>query len=113
MGFFKSRKRDVVDLTPRYRRQQEKMQEEQSVNAEPSSETGAFSFLGNLASTNSSSSEVEQEGYVDVSEPEERKKKLAKRLMDITDKLEDLSNQIYRLQQRIEVVEKKSGVGDY
>jgi|TARA_Y100000310_G_scaffold285281_1_gene308652 predicted nucleic acid-binding Zn-ribbon protein len=42
--------------------------------------------------------------------PEEKRKKLAKRLVDITEKLEDLSNQIYHLGQRIEVLEKKSSV---
>jgi predicted nucleic acid-binding Zn-ribbon protein len=40
----------------------------------------------------------------------EKRRKLAKRLMEMTDKLEDLNNQIYHLQQRIEVLEKKMGV---
>jgi peptidoglycan hydrolase CwlO-like protein len=47
---------------------------------------------------------------VGVSEIGEKKKKLAKRLMDMTSKVEDLSNQIYHLQQRIEVLERKMGV---
>jgi len=42
--------------------------------------------------------------------PEEKRKKFAKRLIDITEKLEDLSNQIYHLGQRIEVLEKKTNV---
>tara|TARA_Y100000310_G_scaffold253607_1_gene260501 strand:+ start:214 stop:525 length:312 start_codon:yes stop_codon:yes gene_type:complete len=42
--------------------------------------------------------------------PEEKRKKLAKRLIDITEKLEDLSNQIYHLGQRVEVLEKKFNV---
>tara|TARA_Y100000296_G_scaffold60057_1_gene69497 strand:- start:1030 stop:1326 length:297 start_codon:yes stop_codon:yes gene_type:complete len=42
--------------------------------------------------------------------PEEKRKKLAKRLIDITEKLEDLSNQIYHLGQRIEVLEKKTNI---
>ena len=42
--------------------------------------------------------------------PEEKRKKLAKRLIDITEKLEDLSNQIYHLGQRVEVLEKKTNV---
>ena len=33
--------------------------------------------------------------------------------MDITNKLEDLSNQIYHLQQRVEVLEKKTNTGNY
>ena len=43
----------------------------------------------------------------------DKKKKLAKRLMDITDKLEDISNQIYHLQQRLEVIERKMDIGRY
>ena len=43
--------------------------------------------------------------------PEEKRKKLAKRLIDITEKLEDLSNQIYHLGQRVEVLEKKNDIG--
>ena len=42
--------------------------------------------------------------------PEEKRKKLAKRLIDITEKLEDLSNQIYHLGQRVEVLEKKNDI---
>jgi len=40
--------------------------------------------------------------------PEERRKKLAKRISDMTEKIEDVSNQLYHLQQRVEVLEKKS-----
>ena len=42
--------------------------------------------------------------------PEEKKKKLAKRIVDLIDDVENLSNQIYHLQQRIEVLEKKLDV---
>ena len=95
-------------------KQQEKIQREsQEVNTDDngSSEGGAFSFLGNLAG--SGGSEVEPSGDVAVSGVEDRRRRLAKRLMSITDKLEELSNQIYHLQQRIEVMERKSGVGNY
>ena len=40
--------------------------------------------------------------------PEERRKKLAKRIIDMTEKIEEVSNQLYHLQQRVEVLEKKS-----
>ena len=40
--------------------------------------------------------------------PEEKRKKLAKRIIDMTEKIEDVSNQLYHLQQRVEVLEKKS-----
>lgn len=43
--------------------------------------------------------------------PEDRKRRLMKRLISMSEKLEELSTQIYHLQQRIEVLEKKTGVG--
>lgn len=111
MGLFKSRKKkEILDLTERYKRQQEKAQSEgQEEDSQSSGES--FSFLGNLAG--SSSSETESSGDLEVSGVEDKRRKLAKRLMSITDKLEELSNQIYHLQQRVEVMERKSGVGVY
>jgi prefoldin subunit 5 len=41
---------------------------------------------------------------------EDRRAKLIKRLTNMTDKLEELSNQIYKLQQRIEVLERKANI---
>jgi len=41
---------------------------------------------------------------------EEKKKRFVKRIIFLTEKIDDLSNQIYHLQQRIEVLEKKSGI---
>ena len=38
---------------------------------------------------------------------EEKRRKLAKRFSDMTAKIEELSNQVYHLQQRIELLEKK------
>lgn len=112
MGLFGfSKKKDVLDLTERYKKQQEKLAQVQSESQESSQSTSqnAFSFLGDLAS--SSNSETQSEEYVDVSGAEDKRKKLAKRLMDMTAKMEDLSNQIYHLQQRVELLEKKSSVG--
>lgn len=42
--------------------------------------------------------------------PEEKKKKLAKRISGLTDNIEDLSNKIYHLQQRIELLERKLNI---
>jgi wobble nucleotide-excising tRNase len=111
MGFLGFGKKDrVLDLTERYNKQQEKLsqmkKDDQEGSQEPQSQE-AFSFLGNLASSSSS------EQSVDYSNVEDKKKKLAKRLMDMTAKIEDLSNQIYHLQQRLEVLERKGGVGSY
>ena len=109
-GFGK--KKDVVDLTEHLRKKQEKIAQMQSDNQGVNSQSvsgGAFDFLGKLAS----SSRTESGSYVDVSGVEDKRKKLAKRFMDITSKMEELSNQIYHLQQRIEVLEKKMDVNRF
>jgi NAD+--asparagine ADP-ribosyltransferase len=93
MGLFK-RKEKIIDLSG-YKLQEKKIvpkKEDTSSNLE---------FLGNLAGSNSSSN-----SYVDMGEGE-KKNKLAKRLLDMTNKIEDLSNQIYHLKQRIELLERK------
>ncbi len=107
MGFLGfGKKKGVLDLTERYKKQQEKISQIQN---DESASQNAFSFLGNLASN----SNTESEDYVDVSGSEEKKKKFAKRLVEMTTKIEDLSNQIYHLQQRIEVLEKKIDVNRF
>ena len=114
MKWPKFRKKKILDLTERYKEQQEKTSDVESKNQESSqsSSQGALSFLGNLAS--SSASETQPSEYESVSgDATEKRKKLAKRLMDITSKIEDLSNQIYHLQQRIEVLERKSDINRY
>ena len=118
MGIFNRKKTpDVLDLSERYRRQQARareMQEEVKSEGQPASsvfreDSGGFGFFGAIAKTASENSNS-QEDYVDVSAVDERRKKLAKRLIEMTTKIEELSNQIYHLQQRIEVLERKGGV---
>lgn len=99
MKFFKFGKKDrVLDLTEHYRKKQKKIAQENA--SQEDSSQNAFSFLGNLASSNSS------QDNPNISE--DRKKKLAKRLRDLTNKMEEISNQIYHLQQRVELLEKKT-----
>lgn len=112
MGFLGFGKKDrVLDLTEKYKKQQAKLPASQTDSytdlskTNDSSSTEAFSVFGGTVPTATPSSSE------DVGE--DRKRKLAKRLMDITDKLEDLSNQIYHLQQRVEVLEKKTNTGSY
>lgn len=122
MGLFK-RKDKIVDLTGHYKKQQEKINAlKESMNSNPTtpSNESNFGFLGSIAGASSNSSQdsfsnkSESSGYIDIAEPvEEKRKKLAKRLLDMTNKLEDLSNQIYHLQQRIEVLERKNNIRDY
>jgi len=93
MGLFK-KKKEIVDLTERYKKQQEKIAEmkadSQEQNSESSETPSPFNIFG-MPSAN----------------------QVSGRLLDMTEKIEDLSNQIYHLQQRIEVLERKSGVGGY
>ena len=120
MGLFKKKDR-IIDLTEHYRKQQEKEAEikqdlKEFSESQETSSGGALSFLGSMVSssttpTDTSSRESE---YLDVAgEVSEKRKKLAKRFMEMTEKLEDLSNQIYHLQQRLEVIEKKLNIGSF
>lgn len=118
MKFFK-RKNNVVDLGVRYEKQQEKLARlKENLGAdsgsavgtaqETSSNTGGgiMSFFGNMSSAATTTPDVPStEG---VESAHERKRRLAKRLRDMTDKIEELNNQIYHLQQRIEVLERKN-----
>lgn len=83
-----NKNKEIVDLGERYKRQQERTEKIRE-NA--------------LASAISPSE--------DSDSVDEKRKKLAKRLVDMTDKIEELTNQIYHLQQRIEVIEQKMRVG--
>ena len=42
--------------------------------------------------------------------PEEKRKRFTKRISDMAETIEDLSNQIYHLQQRVELLERKLNV---
>ncbi|MAH03692.1 hypothetical protein CMI39_03315 [Candidatus Pacearchaeota archaeon] len=111
MGLFGFGKKDkIVDLTKKYKKQQEEGSQIQEENKEQTSSGTPFSIFGGTIPK----SETQSSDYIDVSETaEDRKKKLAKRFLEISSKLEELSNQIYHLQQRIEVLEKKAGVGGF
>jgi len=102
-GFGKKGK-DVVDLGERFRKQKEKEEQiDSSTSASESSSQDPIAFFDSSSDSSGGSSEV-----IDLSNSSgERRKKLAKRILEITTNLEDLSNQIYHLQQRIELLEKK------
>ena len=102
-GFGKKGK-DVIDLAERFRKQKEKEEKDSS----KSNETETASPLAFFDSS-SNSSEAESE-TIDLSGPDAKRKKFAKRILEITTKLEDISNQIYHLQQRIEVLERKADI---
>ena len=106
MGLFGfGKKNKVLDLTENYKRQIEKAERtrQSQKNSSASSGAGPFSFFD-------SNAEGSPESTLDLSSADEKRKKLAKRIMEMTEKVEDLSNQIYHLQQRLEVLERKSDV---
>ena len=117
MNLFRRRGK-VVDLTEYSRRQKDKIdsmkQEIKEAKKEDSSESnGVFGFFSNIGSSNSNSSSVPSSSLDLEGSSEDKKKKLAKRLVDMTSKIEDLSNQMYHLQQRLEVVERKLSINKF
>ena len=127
MNLFKKKKK-VLDLT-RYKKRfpKEEPQEEEIKDLTPSSNPQIASttsanapssggFFGNFFGFGGSSSSAESAPQTvtesSSSDLEERRQKLVKRLTYMTDKLEELSNQIYKLQQRVELLERKSGFGN-
>ncbi len=103
----------MLDLTEKYRKQLDAATQQASGSESSPSQTGdssGFNFLGSMAS-GAQSAELRGDADEPISvNPEERKRKLTKRLIDMTNQIESLSNQIYHLQQRIEVLERKSGI---
>ncbi len=110
MALFGKKNDRVLDLTERYKKQLDMETRQEPAVQEAQQETQSsqgFNFLGSMASGAQPAGDVEEPISGSV---EERKRKLTKRLVDMTNQLETLSNQIYHLQQRIEVLERKSGV---
>ena len=115
MGLFGIRKKEkVLDLSEDYHNQRRALKaresSQKSINSisNESSVASGFGFLSNIAGN------VPSENSVSVgesnSDSEERKRRLTKMLADLTNRIEELSTQIYHLQQRVEVLEKKNNV---
>ena len=105
MRFFGRKKRsDIIDFTESYKRPKK---EEKKPSAEES--VGGFGFLGDLASSVKS----QEDDTLDMSDSQEKRKKLAIRLMEMTERIEDFSNQIYHIQQRLEVIEKRLNINKF
>lgn len=102
MGLFGKKKERVVDWSEKYRLQEKRTAGKKEKSP---SELGFLSDMANGTSTSDNISwdneSPQQENY-----GQEKKQKLAKRLLDMTNKIEDLSNQVYHLKQRIEVLRK-------
>ena len=120
MGLFK-KKEKVVDWSEKYKIQTARSSRTgaQSSGSSSSSDKSGLGFLGDMANSNSSTDNVSWDndsssnssyGSDTVGNYSDKKQKLAKRLLDMTGKIEELSNQIYHLKQRIEVLEKKARI---
>ncbi|MEK6912879.1 MAG: hypothetical protein AABX26_02895 [Nanoarchaeota archaeon] len=94
---------DVVDLAERHR--QKKEREASASESDKKSDTKPFSFFDSEGDAGEEALDSSEGGN-----SEERKRKLAKRIIDMTNKLDDISNKIYHLQQRIELLERKSNI---
>lgn len=119
MAWFNKKNR-VIDLTQQYRKRQEQLATTKA--AEGASETisssdsssGGFGVFG-MGVTPTDSGMVaygssDSTDDANLLSPFDKKRKLAKRILYMTNKMEDLSNQIYHLQQRVEVLEKKGSL---
>ncbi len=119
MVFFKKRGDDVIDLSELYRIKQKQLEKSKTPPSPPNQESkiqtydespSSFNFLSNLASSQSNTSSSTESSAISNEDNlvDDKRKRLAKRLIEMTDRIEDLSNQIYHLQQRVEVLERKS-----
>ncbi len=139
MALFGKKKEKTLDFTNRMVRQRERAENiregmrarpvaagprtqipQSSTNPESSNSFNAsgnsFGFLDNASSYNQpsySQPSYDSSGSGGGEDADEKKRKLAKRLMDITDKLEEISNQVYHLQQRIDLLEKKTNTSGH
>ncbi|MDO8467576.1 MAG: hypothetical protein Q7S56_01345 [Nanoarchaeota archaeon] len=124
MGLFGiGKKKEVIDLSEQYHRHQQRLSsmrsdiKENKAAQAPSSQENLVmgGFFGGMSNVGNSNSISEENNNLN-NEPEsaeEKRKRLAKRLTDMTDKIEEISNQVYHIQQRIEVLEKKIRVGRF
>lgn len=114
MGLFGKKK--IVDLTEGYNLRNAKPVQTPQVEKTSTSSSGSFFDLSENSGSESSSSYSSESSYSRDAEslnPEEKRRRLAKRLKNMTDRMEELSNSIYLLQQRIEVLERKTNVNSY
>ena len=105
MAFFGKKKDKVVDWSGGYHSSRRAPPKSSSSRPET---VGDLAFLGNMSESSVSTSDnVSWDNEAPTQEYGDKKNKLAKRLFDMTEKIEDLSNQIYHLKQRVELLEKK------
>lgn len=110
MVIFKKKEPNMyLDLGKRLSKQEEKiirLKEAQSSSKEPEQETSSTGFFGSFFSGSAQASEVQQE-----SETEQKRKKLIKRVIELTERVESQEKEIYNLKNRMEVLERKQKLG--
>lgn len=117
MGLFNKKK--VIDYTEGYSsrkiRPQSSSEVQESSNDSSSSQGSFFEMSENSGegTVGEYYQRKQNPGNFDSLDAEEKRRRLARRLKNMTDKMEDLSNTIYLLQQRVEVLEKKINVNNY
>ena len=104
MGLFGfGKKGKVVDLSKKYH--EEKAFNESKIKPSLNFQNPGNAFLQNPAENPIIANEFTINGNESV---EERRRKLAKRIMDMSSKIDELSNQVFLLQQRIDVLEMRN-----
>jgi len=140
--FGKKKKDDFVDLGERLRKQQERVDSlrtdmssepaapvvetatlPQNTSVEPASSASSSgsnffgNFFGGGNQTSPSPKPIESDSFTHMTQstetPFEKKRKLAKRLSDITKSLESLSNAVYKMEQRLDLIERKLNLNRY
>ena len=112
MGLFGFGEKKVVDLNEGYRRQQKFQQRKKQ---EAPSQTVQDTFFGSIAESSKKTHKFNPETgerYEDKTEESgdnggDKRKRLAKRLIDMTDRMEELSNRLYQITQRLDLIEKR------
>jgi hypothetical protein len=109
MGLFGNKKKKVVDWSEGYSTSERKAPARSSSSRSRPETVGDLEFLGSMSNSSSnSSSDVSWDNDApQQNDSSEKKQKIAKRLLNMSNQIEDLSNQIYHLTQRIELLEKK------
>lgn len=109
MAIFKKKKPGYVDLGKKLARQEEKIESfksssfsNESVQSEPEPEQQSSGFFGGFFGGSSTAADVQTSPSAD-----EKRERLKKRIMDMTNRIEEQEKEIYQLKQRMEVLERK------
>lgn len=115
MGFFGFGKKErVIDLSEKYRRQQEEKILSQSKTKSSFEQKSIQNspLFGMLNSSANSSAQVPMSSeQISEESPEEKRRKFMQKFSEMSERLETLSTSLYHLSQRVELLEKKLNVG--